>query len=182
MYRKISKALLLLLCLISPRVLWALATDKEQPIAIEADSLDIDDKEGISTYRGNVRVTQGTILVLAEVVTVYSKERELQQVVAVGTPASFRQEVEGEDGEIRAQGDVVNYYPATDRIVLSGGAHLWRGKNEFLGNRIEYDSLQDIVKASAAESGEQRVKVIIQPESANGQETRKKAAEGVPSP
>ncbi len=47
--------------------------------------------------------------------------------------------------------------------MLDGGAHLWRGKSEFSGSHIEYDSLKDIVKASKAETGEERVKVIIQP-------------------
>ncbi|KAF0190685.1 MAG: lipopolysaccharide export system protein LptA [Gammaproteobacteria bacterium] len=151
-------------CLLAPAELWALDRDREQPVAIEADSLSIDDKQGLSTYRGNVRVTQGSIEIIAETVTVHSPGRELKEVIGLGKPASFRQMLEGDDGEVRAAAATIAIYPDDNRVVLTGDAHLWRGKNEFSGNRIEYDSAQDIVRATAAASGDQRVKVIIQPQ------------------
>ncbi len=154
----------LVCCLVVPAELWALDRDREQPVAIEADSLAIDDKQGISTYHGNVRVTQGSIEIIAETVTVRSPRRELKEVVSLGKPASFRQLLEGDDGEVRATAATIAIYPDDNRVVLTGDAHLWRGKNEFSGNRIEYDSARDIVRANAAASGDQRVKVIIQPQ------------------
>lgn len=168
MWLKRISVTMLLCCVAAPAGVWALATDQDQPIAIEADSLSIDDKQGVSTYRGNVRVTQGSIEVLADTVTVKSPGRELKEVICVGAPASFRQQLDGEDGEVRAAAQTIVIYPPEDRVVLTGNAHLWRGKNEFSGNRIEYDSAKDIVRASAAPAGDQRVRVIIQPQNGTG--------------
>lgn len=168
MWSKRIKAVLLACSLVLPGRLSALATDQDQPISIEADSLAIDDRQGVSTYRGNVRVTQGSIEVLAETVTVKSPGRELKEVICSGNPASFRQLLDGADGEVRAAARTISIYPPEDRVVLTGDAHLWRGKNEFSGNRIEYDSARDIVRANAAASGDQRVKVIIQPQTLPG--------------
>lgn len=178
--RPLAGLAMLVACLLAPVELRALATDREQPVAIEADSLSIDDKQGISTYRGNVRVTQGSIEINAETVTVHSPGRELKQVICVGEPARFRQLLDGDEGEVRASAGTIAIYPADDRVVLTEDAHLWRGNNEFSGNRIEYDSAQDIVRASAAASGDQRVKVIIQPQ--NGAADKRAPAGGTPSP
>ena len=41
-----------LLLLLLPGQLWALATDGEQPIEVEADELEVRDQEKISIYHG----------------------------------------------------------------------------------------------------------------------------------
>ena len=46
-----------------------LASDKDQPIEVEADSAELDDAKKISIYRGNVVVTQGTIRMTGDVMT-----------------------------------------------------------------------------------------------------------------
>ncbi len=109
MCSKAIKAWLILVCMILPLSAMALTADKDQPVLIEADSLDIDDKAGVSTYRGNVRMSQGSIVVLADVITVYSPERELKKVVCVGLPASFQQRLEGEDSVLRAEAETIKY-------------------------------------------------------------------------
>ena len=42
-------------------LVFALSTDREQPIQIEADAAELDDASGITVYTGNVLVTQGTM-------------------------------------------------------------------------------------------------------------------------
>lgn len=39
----------------------ALPSDSSQPINIQADSAELDDKRGIAIYRGDVVITQGTL-------------------------------------------------------------------------------------------------------------------------
>ena len=41
----------------------ALSTDRDQPINLEADEAELDQTEGVSTYVGNVVVTQGSMKV-----------------------------------------------------------------------------------------------------------------------
>ena len=65
-----SRCLAALLAASAPLTLEALESDLEQPIMIEADSLEIDDREGTSLYRGNVDIRQGTIHITADSVKV----------------------------------------------------------------------------------------------------------------
>ena len=65
---RLVKPLPLLLCLAavfgSPAS-WALPTDREQPIRVQADSAELDDKQGVAVYRGDVVVTQGSMKLTA---------------------------------------------------------------------------------------------------------------------
>ena len=38
---------------------WALPDDREQPIRVQADSAELDDRQGVAVYHGNVIITQG---------------------------------------------------------------------------------------------------------------------------
>lgn len=141
----------------------ALASDTEQPILIEADTLDADDVKGITIYRGNVRYTQGTIVLTSDILTAYTVKGELKKIEAEGNPVKFKQQPENKDQELRGQAKKMEYFADTEILHLLGAAHLWQGADEFLGNRIDYDTQRQYVKASKAESGEGRVQVIIAP-------------------
>lgn len=148
---------------------YALSSDKEQPIHIEADSVVIDEGRGISTYRGNVRYTQGSAHLTADEVIVYSADRkQVDKVEAKGSPATFRQRPDNTDEDIRGQSQRIDYFENEQLIVLEDQAHLWQGQNEFTGDRIEYRSNEEIVKALKAPDSKSRVQVVIQPRQANG--------------
>ncbi|MEW6354427.1 MAG: lipopolysaccharide transport periplasmic protein LptA [Pseudomonadota bacterium] len=164
---KNAKPLLLVLCLLHPLPGAALSTDKDQPINIEADSVDIDDRQGISIYKGNVIMTQGSMRLDADVVTVYSPDRVVQKAVAEGNPARYKQRPDNKDDDIRAKSQRMEYYADTEKLILLEGAHLWQEKNEFSGNRIDYDIKRDVVNARKAPSGKERVQVIIPPKPKN---------------
>ena len=160
----VLSALLLWMSLTAPLPVSALSSDKQQPIHIEADSVVIDDAQGTAVYRGNVRYTQGSTHLEAEKVTVYSTDRQkVNKVVADGKPATFRQRPDGQEQDIRGQAGHIEYFAADERVILVNDAHLWQGKNEFAGSRIEYDTAKETVKARKAEDDEGRVQVIIQP-------------------
>ena len=42
------------------------AADRDKPINLEADSVKVDDAKQISTYSGNVILTQGTLIIRAD--------------------------------------------------------------------------------------------------------------------
>ena len=83
--------LLLVMGLLSP-LLMASNDDAQQPIHIEADRADIDEPHGVMNYSGHVVLRQGSIEVLADSVVVYSKEGELQRIIAQGQPVHYRQQ------------------------------------------------------------------------------------------
>ena len=142
---------------------FALSSDKEQPINVEADSVEIDHNTGISVYTGNVTLTQGSIHLDADTVTLYSRNNDIEKAIAEGKPAHYRQRPDGKSEDVRAQSLRMEYYTGTGKLVLLDGAHVWQEQNQFSGNRIEYDVERSVVNASKAKSGRERVQVIIQP-------------------
>ena len=73
----------------------ALSTDREEPIEIEADSAEADDLKGITIYRGDVIITQGTLRITGSQVTIhYSKGNDFEKMITLGKKSglhSYRQ-------------------------------------------------------------------------------------------
>ncbi len=155
---------LLALCLMLPAAAHALPSDREQPIYIEADSVEIDDTRGVSVYRGKVRYTQGTTELTADEATVYSKDRKLRKLVAKGRPAHYSTLPEGEKEKMTAEALTIVYLADKKVYEFHGQAHLWHEGNEFFGAFISYDAQHDLVNAHKGKQGEGRVRVIIMPE------------------
>ncbi len=158
------RLLFLLVALGLAPALWALPADREQPIYIEADSVEIDDARGISVYRGNVRYTQGSTELTAEEATVYSEQRKLKKLVAKGKPARYSTLPEGKQEKITAEALTIIYLADQEIYEFHDKAHLWHKGNEFFGAFISYDAQHDLVNAHKGEAGKGRVRVIIMPE------------------
>ena len=125
-FRFVGRAAVLSLCLSWP---WApvvaLEGDQEQPVFVEADSVELDDIQDTSVYIGNVQIDQGTMRILADQVTVKHKEdRRPRFIVAVGNPVRYRQAVEGEKGEVKAHAQRMEYDAEKDELTLIDQAEL----------------------------------------------------------
>ncbi len=154
----------MLLALLTASPAWALSSDREQPIAIEADRLEIDERQGISRYQGRVRLSQGTLHLEADQVTIYSEQRRLRRVIAQGQPARLRQRPDGATDDIEAEARQIEFDADSGLLVFTGQAELRQGGSLFRGERIAYDSRNDSVRASGDPGQGQRIQVIIQPQ------------------
>lgn len=157
----LSRLLLPLLCLVGPN-LYALESDRQQPIAIEADRLTIDDKRGVSIYQGSVRLTQGSLEVTAERITVKKPGNQVESVDSRGTPVHFRQQGDIPAENLRGFAERIHYNLKSSSITLTGDAHLWQNQDEFSGEEIHYNLTTRRVKARGGNNGN-RVRVILQP-------------------
>ncbi|HEY9149863.1 MAG TPA: lipopolysaccharide transport periplasmic protein LptA [Gammaproteobacteria bacterium] len=153
---------LLLLCLCLPLPSWALSSDREQPMHIESDQAELDDQKGVSIYIGNVRVTQGTLVLTGEHMTVYQDGANLDRVILLGKPATYRQRPDGKDEDMRAEALRMEYFANPERLILLEEAVAWQGKDSFRSDRIVYEVAQDRVLGGDPEGG-QRVHIILQP-------------------
>lgn len=164
MYPDVRAGLLALVLLAAPATGWSLASDREQPIHIEADSVQIDDIRGVSVYRGHVVFTQGTMRLEADTVELYHDEhRKLSRLEARGAPARFAQRLDGDDEDMRAQALRMEYFAVPERLVLEQEAWIWRQDVEFTGDFISYDAEQDVVSARKDAGADGRVHIVIQP-------------------
>jgi lipopolysaccharide export system protein LptA len=152
------------LFLLSPVAVQALQGDAEQAIRIVADEAIRDEKTGLTIYRGNVLMNQGSIRIEADQITIYKIEIEGDKIVAEGTPAHMAQQPEPDSPMMHAWGEVIEYYRTEERMLLLRDAQLEQDGSTVRGDRIDYLIDEQVVKAAADGSNkERRVEVIIPP-------------------
>jgi len=143
--------------------------DRDEPVNVEADSVEIDDQKQEAVFLGNVVLTQGTLMLKADRIVVKQNESGFQSGIATGKPAYFRQKREGSDDFIEGQADRLVYNGEAEKVELFNDAILKRGGDEIRGNYISYNALTEFFEVkgsdSNAESGAPpgRVRAIIQP-------------------
>ncbi len=157
-----------------PYSAWALESDKDQPIEIEADTGELDDIKNISIYRGNVITVQGTIRMTGDKMTVYyTDDDEMDHMIMEGRPATYRQLPEDSSVYDHAEALTMEYYELKEYVILIDKALVTQEGLRFSGDRIEYDTRLSQVKAwsnktttgsdaeKAAPKKKDRVKIII---------------------
>ena len=147
---------------------WALESDRDQPVHIEADNVELDDKTGISVYRGDVIISQGTLRITGDRVTVHTNANgDLERAVSEGKPATYKQRPDNKPEDVKARALTMEYFADKDTVILTDEAHLWQGANTFTSKKIIYDVANDHVDAGK-ETGGDRVRITIQPERSSG--------------
>lgn len=146
----------------------ALSSDREQVITVEADLAEADEGRRVTTYKGSVIITQGSLRISGDTATVhYNRERDLTALVVVGEPAHFQQRVEGQPDYQQATAQRMEYHADKNIIILLGNARSWQGREQISGDRIVFDTVHNRVQADARTtskaSGHPRVRITIVP-------------------
>ena len=129
----------------------ALSTDKEQDIEIEADSAEMDDIKGITIYRGDVVVNQGSIHMTGDIMTVhFTDSGDMELVIMQGVPATYRQMPDNSKVFDEAEALQMEYYALKDFVILIDKALVTQEDLRFSGARIEYDTVLSQVKAKGS--------------------------------
>ena len=166
---KPTKRLALLLCSLLPSMSMALPTDRDQPIHVQADTADLDDKKGTAIYRGDVIITQGTLKITGNTVTlIQNKNGDLEYFKSVGGPAYYEQIPAEGDEKLQAWGNTIEYYVQKENIIITDQARVKQGGNSSRGEKITYDIKQEQVNIGRAKPGsvskpEPRVHMVIEP-------------------
>jgi lipopolysaccharide export system protein LptA len=143
---------------------FALPSDQNQPIQIEADGVEIDDGKQTSVYTGNVEIQQGTMRLWADKVTIHHQaSRSPHRLIAIGKPARYEQQLEKDAKKVKARARRIEYDAGSEEILLIDNAQLTQGKDKFSSDRILYDRNKAVVKAGASAKGSQRVRISIDP-------------------
>lgn len=143
--------------------------DRDRPVNIEADRMDADDAQKTAVFEGHVMLTQGTLRIRADRITVRQDSDGLQYGIALGKPATFRQKREGVDDYVEAEAERIEYDGRADRVQLFNRAQLRRdGGDDIRGNYISYDSKTErftvqAAKDAPAQSSGSRVRAVIMP-------------------
>lgn len=142
----------------------ALPSDANQEIKLLADRATYSERTGVTSYSGNVIITQGTLKLTADNITVnLSPQRSINSAVATGRPATMQQVVTQEKGLAKGQANKIDYNAMNGIITLTGNARLDQNGAKFSGNVIRYSLKAGDVEATAG--GSQRVELILPPNS-----------------
>ncbi len=148
---------------------YAERADRTKPLHLEADRGNVDDAKQISTFEGNVQLTQGTILIRGDKLVVVQDKDGFAHGTVTGKLASFRQKREGFDEYVEGYAERIEYDSLTEVVDFYGQAHMKREKDDVRGDHITYNSKTEIFQVLGAKGdrakaeGKDRVRMVIQP-------------------
>lgn len=155
------------------------ATDPDQPVEIEADTLEVEDKSQQATFIGNVVAVQGDTRLRADrLKATYAAgpnggKTQIRQIIATG-----RVHVMSKDDQ-SADGDWARYNVITREIVMGDKVVLRQGQNVIRGTKLFIDLNSGLSRVSGGTSvalptesapsgaGNGRVKALFQPSKAS---------------
>jgi lipopolysaccharide export system protein LptA len=148
---------------------FAEAADRDKPIELEADTVTVNDAKKISTYAGNVILTQGTLIIKADKLIVREDKEGFQHSTSTGNPTTFKQKREGVNEYMEGSAQRIEYDGRMDKVQLYTRAWVKRGEDVVHGDYISYDAnaeYAEVIGGTKTENGvtsSGRVKAIIQP-------------------
>lgn len=162
--------------------------DREKPVNIEADRVTIDDAKKISTFEGNVVLTQGTLVLRADRMVVREDPQGFQHGTAYGNLAKFRQKRDGVDEYIEGEAERIEYDGRAERLQLFERAQMKRGADEVRGSYISYDQPTEFFRVTGTAGNTTggaslgRVRAVIQPKSKDAKDGKEAKPEVTPTP
>ncbi|MCO5091627.1 LptA/OstA family protein [Bosea sp. (in: a-proteobacteria)] len=140
--------------------LGGLGGDSKEPIKIDADKLDVLDKENKAIFSGNVVAVQGETTVRCTVMTVLYEGRGAQGAAATARPAAPAAAGQGNDSSIKrilckgpvtvvsktqaATSDNAEFDRANNLVIMTGNVALNDGPNITRGEKLVYNTVTGV--------------------------------------
>lgn len=162
-----NKLLCLTVLMLCAPACFAERADRDKPMHLEADQVLIDDAQQISTFTGNVRMAQGTMLIRGDKIVVTQDPEGFKHGTAYGHTASFRQKREGLDEYVEGYGERIEYDTRAETVDFYIQARLKRELDEVRGEHITYSAKTEIFQVNngpvTAGTPPKRVRAVLQP-------------------
>lgn len=165
MYHIVKYGQLLIYCILSilSSNLFALQTDKFNPVYLSADNIKLDNKLHKAYISGNIKIEQGSTLLLAHLLEITTDDKNnLSLISAKGNKnkqAYFKTIPKQNTSELNAWADTILYYPQTNIIKLVGNAKIKSDLNVLNAPLIVYDTVQEKIISQGDNS--ERIKIIL---------------------
>ena len=140
---------------------------KDLALRVDADSLKHDDKNLITTFKGNVVMVRNNLTIKGELLQLKQTENGLSYGHIIGSPAKFKQKRDVDGEWIEGEATRLDYDERDSMFFLSGNASLKRKKNgeikdEVSGDKLSYSSITDVYKAETT-PGKTRTRMTLMP-------------------
>jgi lipopolysaccharide export system protein LptA len=169
-----------------PNALQGFSQNRNQPIKIDAASLEVRDKDKVATFHGNVHLVQGdTILRCSTLVVFYDQGTAVGAVKTTQPNSGKIRRLEAKGGvtvsqkEQTATGDTGEFDMQANTVTLIGNVVISQGPNVIKGDRLVVDMTSGTSRVECGRSTQCRVQALIQPrEGAKGVSKGKGEGEG----
>jgi lipopolysaccharide export system protein LptA len=149
--------------------------NRDQPVQIEASTLEVREKEKQATFIGNVKVTQGDTGLRSKFLVVFyeddSKAAGAQQNMKAATPGPGGQQqikrLEAKGGVVVTQkdqtvtGDLGVFDMRTNTVTMSGNVVMTQAQNVLRGERLVVDLTSGVSRVES-KAGQGRVQGLFQ--------------------
>ena len=152
-----------------PNAVQGFSKNRDQPIQIEASSLEVQDRQKVATFRGKVHVKQGDTELRCNTLTVFYEEEGTTGGARTGMPSTESQRIRRLEAkgnvivtqkEQTATGDTGDFDMRKNLITLHGNVVVSQGRNVLRGDRLTVDMTTAV---SHLESTRGRVQGLFQP-------------------
>ncbi|MBW8189469.1 lipopolysaccharide transport periplasmic protein LptA [Neiella marina] len=159
----------------------AIQEDFNEKVEISAQRNAFDIKANVLNYIGDVKVTQGTMQIFADKLTILNANVEGQQVlVAEGSPVRYSQILD--NGKVMdAQANNMRYELNSRILLLTGDAQVTQEDSLVKGERIRYNLAKQLLEADGNADGSNRVTTIFIPEQVKQQIDEDDSSEATPT-
>ncbi|MFQ3199872.1 MAG: lipopolysaccharide export system protein LptA [Zhongshania sp.] len=141
----------------------SLPDDRKQAINLSSDRAVYEKNQGI--YIGNVNMSQGSLKIRADKLTIVESDRKVEKVIAEGTPAYFEQQPRADEGVVIATAQRIEYSLHEEEILLQKNASITHQGSKISGDRVLYSGRKQMVVADGgSDNKENRVKMTLQPQ------------------
>jgi lipopolysaccharide export system protein LptA len=160
-----------------PNALQGFSQNKDEPVHIEAATLEVRDKDKVATFSGDVRVKQGdTGMRCKTLVVFYEPDQEGGQkttTMRAAKPGPGGQQkikrLEARGGvvvtqkEQTATGEIGIFDMKSNTVTLSGNVVMTQGPNLLRGERLVVDLTSGVSRVESGKNGQGRVQGLFQP-------------------
>lgn len=153
---------------------WAAETrdsGSQEKIFIDADYMQLNINTGKSIYSGNVKISQGELVLTGDQVTLEQSKDEIERMTVIGKPARYNHVTEKGES-IEAESERMVYIASQHKLVMTVNAKLLQPDHQVSSQKITYDTQNKIViagdKSEKSSAGgkideKQRVNITLTP-------------------
>jgi len=155
-----------------PNALQGFSQNHDQPVHIEAATLEVRDKDKVATFSGDVHVTQGdTDMRCKSLVVFYEQDASNTNTLPAADPGPGGQQrikrLEARGGvsvvqkDQTATGALGVFDMKANTVTLSGGVTMTQGKNVLRGDKLVVDLTSGVSRVESGKNGQGRVEGLF---------------------
>jgi lipopolysaccharide export system protein LptA len=160
-----------------PNALQGFSQNRDQPVHIEAATLEVRDKDKVATFSGDVHVTQGDTNLRCKALVVFYEQDDATadkgKSLKAASPGPGGQQrikrLEARGGvvvtqkEQTATGETGVFDMKTNTVTLNGKVVMTQGQNVLRGDRLVVDLTSGVSRVESGKNGQGRVEGLFLP-------------------